>query len=306
VRPLAGVRVLLAEDNDVNQEVARELLADAGCDVVVVGDGAAAVRSVEASPRGRPYDVVLMDCQMPELDGFQAARRIRERESEGESSGSRLPIIALTANAVEGDRQRCLDAGMDDYVTKPIDPELLIRAIGTLINRDGNPSSVTASAAAAAAAEPSEPVAPPVAAAMSIFPDAGGRPIDVESLLRRCQGKAALAERLLAKFEQQMESQVGELRAAMERRERESVARLAHALKGAAANMSADPLREAAGELERQAVAAEFDAALATMESLAARAHECSQFIPAAIERVGEKPSQLPGAVAAAAADSLL
>jgi len=111
--------VLLAEDNDVNQEVARELLSDAGCQVDVVGDGAAAVRAVEQHLRvGGRYDVVLMDCQMPEMDGYEATRTIREQ-------GRDIPIIAMTANALIGDRERCLEAGMDDYISKPVDMQQL-------------------------------------------------------------------------------------------------------------------------------------------------------------------------------------
>jgi signal transduction histidine kinase/ActR/RegA family two-component response regulator len=118
---LAGMHLLVADDNEVNRFLAGELLRRAGCTFDLVEDGAAAVA---AAARGG-YDAVLMDCQMPHVDGLQATRQIREREG----TGPRVPILALTAEAIDGDRQRCLDAGMDGYVTKPIDTHQLLAAL---------------------------------------------------------------------------------------------------------------------------------------------------------------------------------
>jgi CheY-like chemotaxis protein len=111
-------RVLLADDNPVNQRVAARLLERMGCEVELAGDGA---QAVELALR-EEFDVILMDCQMPSLDGYMATRAIREREGRG---GRHRTIIAMTANAMAGDREKCLDAGMDDYVTKPIRGEIL-------------------------------------------------------------------------------------------------------------------------------------------------------------------------------------
>jgi len=107
--------VLLAEDNRVNQLVAIAMLERLGCRVQVVGDGYAVLEALA----GRSYDLILMDCQMPNLDGFAATAAIRTRELE-QPGARRIPVIALTANAMEGDRERCLAAGMDDYLVKPL------------------------------------------------------------------------------------------------------------------------------------------------------------------------------------------
>jgi CheY-like chemotaxis protein len=116
------VRVLLAEDNKVNQMLAVALLRKRGYDVTIADNGREAIDLVRRST----FDVVLMDVQMPEVDGFEATAAIRAMES---ATSRRLPVIAVTAHAMDGDRQRCLDAGMDDYVSKPMDPEKLEMAI---------------------------------------------------------------------------------------------------------------------------------------------------------------------------------
>jgi CheY-like chemotaxis protein len=104
--------VLLAEDNLVNQKVAVKMLERLGCRVLVASTGIAAVAAIAS----HPVDLVLMDCQMPEMDGFEAARRVRASGTENRA----VPIIALTANAMMGDRERCIEAGMNDYLTKPV------------------------------------------------------------------------------------------------------------------------------------------------------------------------------------------
>ena len=109
-RPLPRARVLVVEDNPVNQLVAAEMLKRLGLHADVAGNGAEALEVLDRLP----YDLILMDCQMPVMDGFEATRRLRKTD------GPRLPVIAMTANAIRGDRERCLDAGMDDYLPKPV------------------------------------------------------------------------------------------------------------------------------------------------------------------------------------------
>lgn len=119
-RSLVGLRVLLAEDNPVNQKVAMHMLSKLGCVAQAVADGAQALEAVQS----QDFDVVLMDCQMPEMDGFEAARRIREL-----GLPHRPSILALTANAMQGDKEYCLRAGMDDYLMKPIEMKFLAEAL---------------------------------------------------------------------------------------------------------------------------------------------------------------------------------
>ncbi|MCU0688309.1 MAG: ATP-binding protein, partial [Phycisphaerales bacterium] len=140
-RSSANARLLLVEDNEINQAIATELLADYGYAVVVANNGAEAIEHLTASH----FDLVLMDCQMPVMDGFQATRRLRELEREHSlvrkpKDGLNLPVIALTGNALGGDRERCLDAGMDGFLTKPLDPVLLVNTIERMLaERSGRP-----------------------------------------------------------------------------------------------------------------------------------------------------------------------
>jgi CheY-like chemotaxis protein len=120
---LLGLRVLIVEDNLVNQRVAERMLEKLGCEVSIADDGRQALASCAATR----FDLVMMDCQMPVLDGFAATEELRRRERD--EGRARTPVIALTANAIQGDRDRCLAAGMDDYVAKPIVRDELVAAL---------------------------------------------------------------------------------------------------------------------------------------------------------------------------------
>jgi len=131
-----GTRILLAEDQEVNQVVARKFLETAGAQVEVAENGRIAVEKVARLP----FDVVLMDCQMPEMDGFEATKRIRATEA---GTGRHIPILAMTAHAMAGDRDRCLAAGMDDYLTKPITREALVRSVAGWLPAESQPDFET-------------------------------------------------------------------------------------------------------------------------------------------------------------------
>jgi CheY-like chemotaxis protein len=129
-----GARILVAEDNIVNQEVALGILRKLGARADAVADGAEVLEAL----RTIPYDLVLMDVQMPEMDGLEATRIIRDSHSAVHNH--QIPIIAMTAAAMQGDRERCLDAGMNDYITKPVSPHALSEALNTWLPPE-NPAS---------------------------------------------------------------------------------------------------------------------------------------------------------------------
>ncbi|APW44110.1 response regulator [Rhodoferax saidenbachensis] len=226
---LRGAHVLLVEDNEVNQELATEILTEAGLTVDLASDGAQAVDKVAKNA----YDAVLMDWQMPVMDGFEATRRIRSDPRFAD-----LPILAMTANAMAGDREKCLAVGMNDHISKPIVVELLLETLLRWM-RPGrvNATQTTPSVAAA-----------PTAANAQPLPDLPG--VDVRGALQRLRGNQAQYRRLLDRFTQGHAHTVQDIRSAMNRDDFDSAHRLAHTLKGLAANIGADSLVQAAQALE--------------------------------------------------------
>jgi two-component system sensor histidine kinase/response regulator len=213
------LHILLAEDNPFNQKLALGLLGKEGHSLVVVGNGAEAVAAV-----GREaFDLVLMDVQMPEMDGLQATRLIREREAGG---GRRLPILAMTAYAMKGDRERCLGAGMDGYVTKPIRARELFEAI------------------AAAVGQPPAPEAP------GAEPPGPGEAPDWEAALERVAGDRALLAELVRLYLREYPGWVGELRKAADAGDAAVVQRVAHNLKSCLGNFGARAAFERALRVE--------------------------------------------------------
>jgi two-component system sensor histidine kinase/response regulator len=222
----AGALILLVEDNDLNQEVAVEFLGDAGLRVETAVNGAEAVALVTGEPRR--YALVLMDVQMPVMDGLTATRLIREN-----SDCADLPIIAMTANAMAGDREACLAAGMNDHLPKPIEPELLWSALKQWIPRSlakGGPSAANASTPAVD------------------FPAIEG--IDAGSGLRNALGRPTLYVSLLQKFATSQAEFAQELKAALDTGDSKGAERLAHTLKGVSAQIGAEEVRELAAALE--------------------------------------------------------
>jgi two-component system sensor histidine kinase/response regulator len=269
---LSGKRghILLAEDNEVNQLVAQEILTGAGHTVDVVCNGKLAVETLLR----RRYDLVLMDCQMPEMDGFAAVGLIRKHEAENRllSSVKPLPVIALTANAVKGDRERCLEAGMTGYVSKPVEEDALLRAVDSALGtKSSNTPPRVETAAVASAAAPSQ---------------GGNLPIDLEDLMRRCRGKASLAQSLLGKFEGQLKGMVTLARQLLSEQDTAALAKLAHNVKGTAANLSAERLRKTAEEMEKLGVAGNAAAMPAALDALAAQAQELIEYLPTATSAV--------------------
>ena len=246
IRFLPGARVLLAEDNDVNRLVAQELLAAVGIECDCAGDGLQALQCAQA----RRYDAILMDIQMPNLDGMETTRRLKA------DAGTRaMPVIALTAHAMSGDRERFLDAGMDDYLTKPIEEAELVRVLARWLPH---------------VAQASAPLSPQSVEVDNVPRIAG---IDTAVALNRVNGKRELLWRLLDDFRTRNADAPQRLRALFALDDHGAARDLAHTIKGAAATLAAARISAAAGRIENaarndgcaDADIAELDAALAEL-----------------------------------------
>jgi CheY-like chemotaxis protein/HPt (histidine-containing phosphotransfer) domain-containing protein len=232
-------RILLAEDNLVNQLFARRLLEKRGHTVVTVSTG----RQVLAALAHDTFDVVLMDLQMPEMGGLDAAMAIRQRERE---TGRHIPIIAMTAYAMQGDRERCLAAGMDDYIAKPIHMQTLLDAIAHAVTI---------------------PPAPPLSAPSATHADTV---FDRAVALARTEGDLELLQELVVLFLDDCPQLLAKLHQAMLADDALTLERLAHTLKGAVENFAARPAAAAARHLEmlgRQSNLQEARSAYASLET---------------------------------------
>ncbi|WP_343870481.1 PAS domain S-box protein, partial [Caenispirillum bisanense] len=280
-QPLAGHHLLLVEDNAINQLVATELLEELGATVSVAGDGRAALDRLR-----QPHDfaAVLMDVQMPGMDGFEATRRIR-----GELGLDAIPVIAMTAHAMERDRQRCLAAGMNDHIAKPIDLSEMTRVLQRWLEpaTDG---------AAAAPASPSP--SPSLAADAAVLP-AQVPGLDLEAARRNLNHNDRLLLRLLADFAATQAPQVFRLPEILAAEGWAGLAATAHTLKGTAATLGATALADITGRLEHLARSAAPDAAQA--DRLAADAMAAATTVLDGIDRVlaAARPAAPPEPVAA-------
>jgi CheY-like chemotaxis protein len=259
-------KVLVAEDNPVNQEVAIEILKTLGCEADIAGNGEEAVAMYDAGN----YDVIFMDCQMPKMDGYAATRKIRRREDEHEH----VPIIAMTAHALKGDREKCLDAGMDDYIAKPVNPETVMDAILRWFHREPQ----TAEELAGAGAEPAEPAAKPPAdaevAAAAVMQSRGAPPpavpeeqevpvLNTAQALEVTGGNASILKRVTKVFLGNIPGEVDQLKQAIEAGQREEARRLAHSIKGASASLGGSRTQRVAFQIEQAAQIPDLDQAKA-------------------------------------------
>jgi two-component system sensor histidine kinase/response regulator len=226
-----GGRVLLVEDNPVNREVALAMLGQFGCEVEVANNG---LKAVEALQRAS-YDVLLMDCQMPVMDGYEATAQIRRREA-AEGAGHRVPIVALTANAVEGDRERCLAADMDDYLSKPFTQAALKDALERWIDAGAEGEDMDENARDANAATPA-----PEASA-----DSGAPALDLAAIERLRELESSQHPTLVADvmraYADNSHELMDELTAAVEEQSADRIDQAAHALKSSSRNVGAQPL----------------------------------------------------------------
>ena len=219
---------MLAEDNRINQEVAVGLLSAEGIEVDIANNGLEAVEMV----RKRRYDAVLMDVQMPEMDGTQATRRIRE-----DKRWDQLPIIAMTAHAMTGDREKCLAAGMNDYVSKPVDPTELFEVLGKWVTGKRR------------ATAPAAPISPPTVDDRGDGLDAL-KGFDVADALARLRGNRTLYRKLLGDLVRNHATADQEIKAHLEADDLGAARAAVHTLKGVAGNLSGTALHQAAAGLE--------------------------------------------------------
>ena len=255
-------RILLAEDNEINQIVACELLTRAGYGVFVASDGQSAVHAL----RDSEYDLVLMDCQMPIMDGLEATRAIRRAEDAAAQGGTlrkRVPIVALTANASHVDRKRCIDAGMDGYFQKPFRPGDLLATVVHYLS---------AAKASASVENFRESVKHP-----GVDPEhSQADSISKDALLASCSGSSELACKILLQFEKRVNEALAEFASCVDKQDGDALARLSHMLKGTAGIIGAEPLRLALIKMEEVGRSSQFDSADTVLRHLSAEIDRCS------------------------------
>ncbi len=261
------VRILLAEDDVTNQKVAVNILKKSGYRTHVVNSGKEALEAVKAAS----YDLVLMDVQMPEMDGLKATTRIRKLENDGawkrhgkimESvtshspgkehlAAKRLPIIAMTAHAMEGDREKCFEAGMDDYMTKPINPQIMLEKIETWILQN-------------------------MSAGEEKYIDS---PVNIDEALGRAMNDIDFLKMLFNGFLEKLPGQIKSMGVAIENNDKEDLIRLAHKLKGSAANLSASYLSQTAADLEKIGRYGDLVLARSTLKKLVAETEHVRKYL---------------------------
>jgi CheY-like chemotaxis protein len=234
--PDRSLKILLAEDNPVNQKLACRLLEKRNHIVTVVGNGKEALAALQ----DQAFDLVLMDVQMPEMDGMEATTILREREKDSEKH---QPVVAMTALAMNGDRERCLAAGMDGYISKPIRPQQLDEVLQQYLSspNDSEPSDASATA---------------------------GSVIDSNDLLDRLDGDRALLAELVDVFRVDYPSSLMAVQNAIESKNGDDLRRSAHSLKGALGNLSATKASVLAAELEQKGKLAQIADAQPLLDQL--------------------------------------
>ncbi|MFO7602029.1 MAG: response regulator, partial [Candidatus Desulfacyla sp.] len=279
----AEARILLVEDNLTNQQVALGILKQLGFHADVAGNGMEAMEAL----KGTSYDLVLMDIQMPVMDGLEATRRIRALESEAQSSkpkgkggsvrlsasgfqlsaqSGQIPIVAMTAHALAGDRERCLAAGMNDHIAKPVDSKTLAEMLSKWLNRedgrqrteDGGQKTDVGSRRSGVVGERTDGES-----RLPLF--------DRDGMLSRMMGDLDLAKAVMAGFIDDIPRQIAALKGFLESGDAQAAQRQAHTIKGASANVGGERLREAALRVEKAAQTGDFAGARSLMTELEAQ-----------------------------------
>ena len=250
-------RILIAEDNVTNQQVALAILAKLGCRADAVANGKEAL----ASLRSIPYDLVLMDCQMPDMNGYEATAAIRDPQSG--VSNPRVPIVALTAHAMRGDREKCLAAGMDDYVVKPVHHTALAAVLEKWMPREASGSSSDAI--------PEDDV-------QMVVPEAHSAPVfDEADLMQRLMGDREIARAIVGGFLNDIPKQLAALEFHVTAGDAGAALQLAHRIKGAAASVSGVAMQKAAFDIEQAGRTGDLRTMAAWLPVLQQKFHEAKE-----------------------------
>jgi CheY-like chemotaxis protein len=242
----SALNVLLAEDNEVNQKLATRLLEKRGHRVLVAANGRQALEAISK----KHYDLVLMDVQMPEMDGLEATAALRASEKE---TGCHQPVIAMTALVMQGDRERCLAAGMDGYLTKPIRPRALDEVLEIYIAQKKQGNTVFEEISKTSS-QPSS--------------TSGLEPVDGHELLERVDNDREFLTELVNLFREDGPKQLDKIRKALEKKDAGEMLRGAHLLKGTLANLAARPAADLAADIEHAARSEDWPRSEAALESL--------------------------------------
>ncbi|WP_232312665.1 response regulator [Enterovibrio coralii] len=272
-----GLRILLVEDNMINQEVAKGILEQFNPTIEVADNGQIALDMVQE----QEFDIVLMDMQMPVMDGVTATKKIREIESL-----SGMPIVAMTANAMERDVKQCKEAGMNDHVSKPIDVDELISAISRWTNasKESVKSSVVLNGQKAAESKANNVI------------DIDPLVLDANEGIGRIGGNSEAYWKVITAFTETKLAVIDKMKKALANDERDDVELFAHSLKGAAANVSAKGLAVLAGNLEDQAGSAEMKMEASLLDKIKECLEEIQGYIPTK-EPEAAKPKEETGFV---------
>ncbi|MCA9007739.1 MAG: response regulator, partial [Planctomycetaceae bacterium] len=256
-------RILLAEDNRINQLYVTELIKQMGCHCDTALNGQEAIDAVLQNH----YDLVLMDCQMPGLDGLEATRRIRELEKLGLLK-NKLPIVALTANAIKGDRERCLEAGMNEYLSKPVQRDQITFVMEQFLNEYQSEESKPHSGHISSSGETDQPA------------------IDSTALMNFCSGNMELINSLLDELESSGTERITQIQKSANTSDARGVAEAAHSLKGASSILCAKKLKELSSAIEQAGEAAELTEITILIEEVAEEMQRCLDDLPRLREEI--------------------
>ena len=249
------LRVLLADDNAINQKVALRLLQQMGYRADIANNGLEVLRALEE----RPYDIIFMDVQMPEMDGLEASRQIRQRQQEPSPHPhfkQALTIIAMTANAMQGDREKCFAAGMDDYVPKPVRPEMLQAAIERFAGPNAAPGG--ARPASPATISSTTDTLEKTAAQIIVLPKRNDLSVDLERLLEFSGGDTDNFKELVELYLNQTRNQLAEISQALNGGDPATASRIAHSCAGASATCGMVAIVPILRELEQSGKAGDL------------------------------------------------